>query len=54
MRRINDLTTNIELFVYYTHQLGSPWCIMLYCGQMMVVVLLTIGKTAEAFSRQPL
>lgn len=40
--------------LYYTHQLGSPWCIMLYCGQMMAVVLLTIGKTEEAFRRQHL
>ena len=44
----------LYIALYYTHQLVSPWCIMLYCGQMMAVVLLTIGKTAEAFSRQHL
>ena len=38
--------------LYYAHKLGSPWCNMLFCGQMMAVVLLTIGKTEEGFSKK--
>lgn len=53
-RRISLALTGIFLVLcialYYTHLLGSVFCKILFCGQMMATVLLLMGKTVESIS----
>jgi len=38
----------LSIAFYYTHQLGNIFCNMFFCGQMMAIVLLIMGKAVES------
>lgn len=45
---ISGLFLVLCIALYYSHLLGSTFCNMIFCGQLMATVLLLIGKSVKS------
>ncbi len=45
---ISGLSLVLCIALYYSYLLGSTFCNMIFCGQLMATVLLLIGKSVES------